>query len=155
MGYFSSLSIEEIASMHKQEKNPTIKTRLAAVLHMKEGKSTRAVSDMKLMSKSSASIWKRRFDEEGYNGLSNRKAPGNKCMLNEKERKEVLEYAYGKPTRDVHNFMVSEYGIEYHPRSVPRLLRRLGLARITPRKCHRKADAKKQAAFREHIKKVA
>jgi transposase len=101
-----------------------------------------------------------RFNLEGIEGLYDRPKPGRPHNLTEAEREalkaEILEgpdpeteglSAY--TLEDICAIALERWGVSYHPASMSRVVRRLGLSRQKPRPFHPKSDPDAQEAFKK------
>src|SRR5215212_434746 len=104
--------------------------------------------------------WVHRYNEEGLAGLHDRRRPGPKPRLTpEQEAELAAEVERGPdPERDgvvrwrridLKALIETRFDVRLHERSVGKVLRRLGFARLSVRPRHPKADEAAQAAFRQ------
>jgi transposase len=79
-----------------------------------------------------------------------------KQALTKEQEKELQDNLKKQPmtAKEVLVLIAKKYRKQYHPKSIPRLLRRLDQSLITPRKRHYKANPRSGWAFKGHIKKV-
>ena len=74
--------------------------------------------------------WKRRYREEGVEGLRNKPIPGRRSTLDEKDMerlKSLLEERDYWTSNQVRALIKEEFGVEFTNRHIPRILRKLGL----------------------------
>ena len=74
--------------------------------------------------------WKKRYEEEGIEGLKTREKSGRKRKLSDEDMdklKDLLKQKDYWTTRGVRNLIKIEFGIEYTLRHVARILRKLGM----------------------------
>jgi transposase len=154
MDYYEKISLSEMEILYKKELNARVKTRLLMIINKKKGKSYHKIAEIFNSSSSTPLFWVRRFRKFGYNGLLTKKGQGTKGRLSVAAKKKIKEFSKGKTSKEVMKHINDKFGFEYHPNSVPRLLKGLGLSRITPRKRHYKADQEKQDKFKKILKKT-
>lgn len=157
MNYFASTSLKELKAMYKEEKDGFVKIRLLMVMHRKAGKDYRSIASMLMVSVGKVHYWVDRFVEQGIDGLhrKNDNLDTRRYLTKgqEEELKTVLE-AKPMTSKEVRAYIKEQYGKEYHPNSIPRLLRRLGQSLITARPRHYLANKRSGWAFKAHIKKA-
>ncbi len=97
--------------------------------------------------------WVHRFNNEGPDGLKNRKGAGPKTRLCAAQLKELAAIVEDGPdpvkdgvTRwrrvDLQGVIRARFGVEYHERYVGSLLHKLGFSHMSPRPQHPKQDPK-------------
>ena len=112
------------------------------------------------MDRQSLRDWVHRYNEEGLAGLHDRRRPGPRPRLTPGQEAELAaEVERGPdPDRDgvvrwrrvdLKGVIEARFGVRLHERSVGKVLRRLGFARLSVRPRHPKADEAAQAAFRQ------
>lgn len=126
---------------------------------LQEGKGVREVSRLVGASPSTVSRWKQALEEGGLEALRAKPHPGRSPKLTP-EQKEVLRgillrgaRAAGFPTelwtlRRVAQVIAQEFGVEYHPGHVWRLLRGMGWSPQKPERRARERDEEAIAAWR-------
>lgn len=128
--------------------------RLAASEDLKSGMKQSDVARKYGVNPSSVTRWKRMFEEEGMEGLKQRKAPGKESKLSEEQQESLKEIilqgaaAYGYKTdlwtlKRVAHVIKKEFDVSYHFRSLSDVLHRMGLS---PQKPARIAAERNQAA---------
>ncbi len=91
--------------------------------------------------------WVLRFNACGPDGLINRKAPGNRPKLNEKQRRTLAELVESGPIPAIHGvvrwrrkdlarWVFEEFRVEVDETTVGRMLRAMGFARLWARPRH-------------------
>ncbi len=125
--------------------------------HKKRGATVRYIEDILLIPKSTVSYLIQKFRKEGIKGFKRKPGSGgHNRRLTKEQEKEMQADLKKQPmtTKEVLVRIAKKYRKQYHPNSIPRLLRRLGQSLITPRKRHYKANPRSGWAFKGHIKKV-
>lgn len=157
MDYLASISLRELEAMYRKEKDSSVKMRLLIVIHRKEGSDFRRIGKTLRISAAKACNWANRFSERGINGLRREPGSGGHNRYLTKEQESLLKDMLRKQpmtSREVRTYVSGNFGKNYHPNSVPRLLRRLGQSLITPRPRNYRANPRSSHAFRGHIKKA-
>ncbi len=157
MDYFESTRLTKLERMIEKEKDTAIRQKLLVVWHKKKGKTEREIEAILLIPRSTVGNLIRNFRKEGIDSFKRKPDSGghNKYLTKQQEKK--LEADLKKQpmtTKEVLKYIAKKYRKQYHPKSIPRLLRRLGQSLITPRKRHYKANPRSGWAFKGHIKKV-
>lgn len=157
MDYLTSTSSRELETLYKKEKDVYVKLRLLMVIHRKEGKDYRSIANILRVSVGKTFFWIHRFTKHGLKGLQRKSGSGghNRYLTKEQE-KELQKKLSEQPmtTKEVLVHIKERYGREYHPNSIPRLMKRLGQALITARERHYKANPRSGWVFKGHIKKA-
>lgn len=157
MDYFVSTSLSKLEKMIEEEKNAVVRQKLLVVWHKKRGATVRYIEDILLIPKSTVSYLIQKFRKEGIEGFQRKPGSGGRNRYLTKEQEKELKADLKKQsmtTKEVLVRVARKYRKRYHPKSIPRLLRRLGQSLITPRKRHYKANIRSGWAFKGHIKKV-
>ena len=103
-----------------------------------------------------ASEWLARYDNDGVDGLKDKPKTGRPTKLSEeislKIRKILIESKQGWTTKQVEDMIVKEGEVKYHYTHVYRLLHRWGFKLKVPRKVHINTTSKeeKEAFKKEH-----
>src|SRR5690242_2817241 len=134
--------------------------RMLAPALVLEGSPREAAARAAGMDRQTLRAWVHRYNAEGLAGLRDRRRPGPRPRLTPEQAAE-LEAALDRgpdPERDgvvrwrrtdLRAPIEARSGVRLHERSVGKVLRRLGLARLSVRPRHPEADAAAQAAFRQ------
>jgi transposase len=104
--------------------------------------------------------WVHRYNAQGLAGLRDRRRPGPRPRLTPGQAAELEAVVERGPDPDrdgvvrwrrvdLQAVIETRFGVRLHERSVGKLLRRLGFARLSVRPKHPKADAAAQAAFKK------
>jgi len=104
--------------------------------------------------------WAHRYNEEGLPGLHDRRRPGRKPRLSPEQEAELVSAVEQGPDPDrdgvvrwrrvdLQALIETRFDVRLHERSVGKVLRRLGFARLSVRPKHPKVDAAAQAAFKQ------
>ncbi len=104
--------------------------------------------------------WAHRFNDEGPDGLANRKAPGRARYLNDAEMKALGEIVETGPDPavdgvvrwrriDLKQVIEERFGVVYSERAISDLLGELGFAHMSARPQHPKQDERIIKAFKK------
>ncbi len=142
--------------MIDKEKDAKTRQKLLVFWHMKSGLSERDIGKMLRIPRATIGLWVRKFRKDGAKSFKRKTGSGghNRYLTDEQER-ELKERLKANPssTKEILVFISREYGKQYHPIAIYKLLRRLEQSLITPRKRHYKANPRSGWAFKGHIKK--
>jgi len=134
--------------------------RMLALAPVLEGSPREAAARAAGVDRQTLRDWVHRYNEEGLAGLRDRRRPGPRPRLRPGQE-AGLETALDRgpdPERDgvvrwrrtdLRALIEARFGVRLHERSVGKVLRRLGFARLSVRPRHPKADEAAQAAFRQ------
>ena len=104
--------------------------------------------------------WVHRYNAEGLAGLRDRRRPGPRPRLTPEQEAELATAVERGPDPDrdgvvrwrrvdLRALIETRFAVRLHERTVGKLLRRLGFARLSVRPRHPKADAAAQEAFKK------
>lgn len=155
MDHFKSNSLDKLEKMYKQEKDPKVKTKLLVVIHKKEKKKHKDITNSLKVSDRTIKRDVKRFRKEGLKGLYRKHAGGNPGYLKYSQKQRLIKHIKeNSPTsREINQYIQDSFGRSYHPFALPKFLRSLGFSRITPRKQHYKTDKTKQLEWKVDFKK--
>jgi len=114
----------------KKEKDPKVRDRIRMMILLKEGYKQKEVAKIMRTTERTVYTWKKRYKEEGIEGLKTKEKPGRKRKLSDEDMerlKDLLKQKEYWTTRGVRNLIKIEFGIEYTLRHVARILRKLGM----------------------------
>ncbi len=125
-------------------KDAKLRTRYQIILHSAEGRSRRQIARMLLCSPTTVDRIRRRFVEQGIEGLYDRRGDNGQAKVNEDYILALIQavqgspqdYGYPRPTWTQElliKVMVEETGTEISRSAMCRLLRRLGIRRGMPK----------------------
>jgi transposase len=154
------LGAGELRREAKRCRDAAASRRMLALALVLEGCSREEAARHAGMDRQSLRDWVRRYNEEGLAGLRDRARPGRKPRLTPEQMAE-LAAAVGQgpdPDRDgvvrwrridLKALIKARYDVELHERSVGKLLRRLGFARLSARPKHPRSDPAAREAFKK------
>lgn len=134
--------------------------RMLALALVLEGKSRTEAAQAAGMDRQTLRDWVHRYNAEGLAGLVDRRSPGRPPRLSARQTAELAELVERGPDPgeagvvrwrriDLKELIAERYEVDYHPRSVGKLLHRLGFSHVSARPRHPRADVEAQAAFKK------
>jgi len=130
MGRDAKEEIKILEKLVKKEKNPKLRDRLRGILLLKKNYKHSEVAEILGVTERTLYNWKKRYNQSGYNGLKTNPIPGRNTILDEedmKKLKELLEMRDYWTSKEVRELIKNEFYIEFTPRHIPRILRKLGM----------------------------
>ncbi len=124
---------------YRREGNLKVKERIRMVMGVLNDKSTRQVAADLHCPQPNIVYWKRRFEEEGLDGLKDRPRSGRPPKVSswKLERvKTLIEKKQCWTTTEVMKLIYEKTGVQYSLMHVTRLLHSWGLSKQRPRKKH-------------------
>lgn len=117
---------EDLEDRFRKERNPRVKERLLAILHLYDGKGISETSSMIRRSVSSVKRWLWSWNKEAYDGLIPEFTGGPKPRMPYSEWNEILEEIENKgmTLKDVRVYVKTTRGIEYSYDAVWKVLRK-------------------------------
>ena len=158
------ISVEELETKYKKEKDRKLKQRLHILLLLREGWTQREVAKMLHISNGIVPFWKARFESGGFNNLNDKEGRGLKTQLNEEQFSmlgSAIEdgvlmddgYRRGYKTKDVVEFINSNFGIAYTPRHCQRILKWINCSLQVPRPRNKSRNQEDVDNFKHELKK--
>src|SRR4051794_17794657 len=134
--------------------------RMLALALVLEGASRAEAARAAGMDRQTLRDWVHRYNAEGLPGLHDRRRPGPRPRLTPEQEAELVAAVERGPDPDrdgvvrwrrvdLKALIETRFAVRLHERSVGKVLRRLGFARISVRPEHPKADEAAQAAFKK------
>src|ERR671927_242775 len=134
--------------------------RMLALALVLEGSSREEAARHAGMDRQTLRDWVHRYNAEGLAGLRDRRRPGPRRRLTPEQEAELVTAVEQGPDPerdgvvrwrrvDLQALIEARFAVRLHERSVGKVLRRLGFARLSVRPKHPKADAAAQAAFKQ------
>ena len=134
--------------------------RMLALALVLEGASREEAARAAGMDRQTLRDWVHRYNAEGLAGLSDRPRSGRKPRLTAEQEAELATAVERGPDPDrdgvvrwrrvdLQALIEARFAVRLHERSVGKVLRRLGFARLSVRPRHPKADEAAQEAFKK------
>jgi len=145
-------TLESLYQAYKAEEDAKVRERILMNMRLLEGKSTYKVGYELRCVPSKVQYWKKRFREEGVEGLGDRPRSGRPRLLSRREE-EMIQRIVERPrvskegvsswtTTHVRALIRRKAGVTYTTRHVIRLMHRWGFEKIKPRPEHCHAASK-------------
>ena len=134
---------------------------LLAIAAVYEGMSRADAARIGGMDRQTLRDWAHRFNAEGAAGLVNRAAPGNPRRLTPEQEAELERLVEAGPAAaglghlarwrcaDLKLLIAERWGVDYHERTIGKLLDRLDFSHITTRPQHYRQDKDALEAFKK------
>jgi transposase len=135
--------------------------RLLAIAAVYEGMSRLDAARLGGMDRQTLRDWVHRFNDAGAAGLVNRPPPGNPRRLTPEQEAELATLVEAGPASaglghlarwrciDLKELIQERWSVDYHERTIGKLLDRLGFSHITTRPRHYRQDAAAMEAFKK------
>ena len=134
--------------------------RMLALALVLEGASREAAARCAGMDRQTLRDWVHRYNAEGIEGLRDRRRPGPRPRLTPAQEAELAAAVERGPDPDrdgvvrwrrvdLRALIETRFAVRLHERSVGKVLRRLGFARLSVRPKHPKADEAAPEAFKK------
>jgi transposase len=134
--------------------------RMLALALVLEGASRVAAARCAGMDRQTLRDWVHRYNAEGIEGLRDRRRPGPRPRLTPGQEAELVAAVERGPDPDrdgvvrwrrvdLQALIEARFAVRLHERSVGKVLRRLGFARLSVRPKHPKADEAAREAFKK------
>ena len=158
------ISVNELEQKYKKEKDRKLKQRLHILLLLREGWTQREVAKMLHISNGIVPFWKARFESGGFNNINDKEGRGLKPKLSDEELSmlgSAIEdgvlmddgYRRGHKTKDVIEFINSNFGIEYGQRHCQRILKWINCSLQVPRPRNKARNEEDVNKFKQEFKK--
>jgi putative transposase len=153
-------SAAELRRLAAATKNANQSRRLLSLAAVLDGMNRTEAARIGGMDRQSLRDWVHRFNEHGPDGLLDNWSKGPAPRLSEEQRAELAELVETGPDRAVHGVvrwrridlqrLIGErFGVEYHERTIGKLLKGLGFSHISARPRHPAQDAHTIEAFKK------
>lgn len=151
------MPILELQRLAKTEKNSRTRMRYIAVSHFVDGKSRADIARYLKVARGSVNTWVMNYLNQGIEGLKDATHYGRPPRLSPQQQTLLIKFVEEAShsdsggrlqAKDVHQFIIDKFNINYKLRNVYRLLHDLGFSWITSRSRHPKQDEKAQLLFK-------
>ncbi len=117
---------ERLQAMHRTEKDPRVKERLLAILHIYDGRTVGDTAESVKRCEKSVRNWLKRWNRHGYDGLKPDFTGGPKPKVSYSEWDRIVEEIEGKAMtlKDVAVYVKTTRGVEYAYKTVWEILRK-------------------------------
>ena len=157
-------SAKQLEQKYKKEKDRKIRQRLHILLLLREGWTQREVAKMFHISNGIVPFWKARFESGGFNNINDKEGRGLKPKMNDEELSmlgSAIEdgiimdsgYRRGHKTKDILEFINSNFGIDYTARHCRRILQSINCSLQVPRPRNKARNEEDVNKFKQEFKK--
>ena len=130
------ISSDELNSqIHKLEMIAKKVNRLHFIRQLYEGRSVEEARLILGVSERTAYNWLKKWNDNGLTGLDHKKGAGRPIFLSETQLKEVGEFIRDNDsleTKDVHYFIKKNFNIDYSPKQVRIIIKKLNYSWVKP-----------------------
>ena len=150
----------ELRKLARRERDGRITSRLLAIAMVMEGASRTIAARQAGMDRQTLSDWAHRFNSQGPAGLRNAPQGRPARRLTAAQEAEVRARVLAGPDpqtdglvrwrcTDVQSFIAETYQVQYHVRSIGKLLHKLRLSHVSVRPVHPESDVAAQESFKK------
>lgn len=154
------LSAGELRRRAVRCRNVAAARRMLALALVLEGSSREAAARHAGMDRQTLGDWVHRYNQEGLAGLYDRRRSGRRPRLTPEQQAELAAVVEQGPDPerdgavrwrrlDLQALVKDRFEVEMHERSVGKVLRRLGFARLSVRPKHPLSDPRAQETFKK------
>jgi transposase len=154
----TELSAAELRRAAARSRDADAARRMLAIALVLEGESRKEAAESCGMDRQTLRDWVIRYNAEGLTGLSDRVPPGPAVRLTPGQMVKLSEIVEAGPDPavdhvvrwrcvDLRRVLAERWGVEFHERTVGKLLHRLGFAKLLVRPKHPKTDPAAQAEW--------
>ena len=158
----TELSAAELRRAAARSRDADAARRMLALALVLEGKSRKEAAESCGMDRQTLRDWVIRYNEVGLAGLSDRVPPGPAFRLTSAQMSALAALVEAGPDPavdhvvrwrrvDLRRVIRERWGVEFHERTVGKLLHRLGFARLSVRPKHPKTDPAAQAEWEKKL----
>lgn len=151
---------EELRRHARHARTAEAGARMLALASVLDGKTRDEAARLAGMTRQTLRDWVHRYNACGLDGLTNGKRTGTKPKLTAEQKADLREIVIKGPNPetdgvvrwrccDLKVLIEKRFKVSYHERYLGRLLKSLGLSRITARPRHLKGDPEAQETFKK------
>lgn len=156
---------EEIKALFRDDERYTIGIRLYAVYQVSLGQPSRKLEDLYNTSFKQITNWVHRFEQEGIEGLRDKKGRGRTPRLNDDQRKRIGALLNESPEEHGYNsatwtgpmlieWIGKNFTINYKKAQIYNVIKSLGYSYQKGKGIFPETDKQEQAVFKEALKKT-
>lgn len=149
-----------LRKLARAETDGRVARRLLAIANALAGMTRKEAAEAAGMDRQTLRDWVLRYNEHGIEGLSDRWGDGRPARLTAQEQSELVSIILSGPDPeasgisaftldDIVRIAAERFGKPFHPASMSRVVRRMGLSRQKARPLHPETDPAAQAAFKK------
>ena len=149
---------KQLLALSRKEPNARKRMRLLAVSLFFEGENRTNIAKRLNTARSSVNKWVSDYLKHGLTGLDSKAIQGRPSKLASSELEKLSNYIKHSATtnnggrltgEDITRYIASEFGINYSPNHIYKLLKQLGFSWITSRSRHPKQSQESQEALKK------
>jgi transposase len=153
-------SVEELRALAKRSKDAHQSRRLLSLAAVRDGMDRGEAAKIGGMDRQTLRDWVHRFNGQGPDGLIDKRTGGPTPRLSRDQLAEFAKIVEAGPDRkvdgvvrwrriDLKHVIAERFGVDYHPRYVGKLLKKLGFSHISARPRHPAQDEQIVEAFKK------
>jgi putative transposase len=153
-------SAGDLRALARKSRDAKQARRLMALAGVADGLSRTSAAAIGLMDRQTLRDWVHRFNEQGPEGLIDRKSTGPKFRLTAQQRASLKEIVTVGPDpeidgvvrwrcADLVKLVKARFGVDYHESSIGKLLRSLGFSHVSARPRHPKQNPETIDTFKK------
>ena len=155
---------EELRRLGREQRSGRVASRMFAIANVLAGLSRADAATHAGMERQSLRDWVQRFNAEGVAGLEDRPRKGRPRRMDAGIEKALCARVDAGPDAktdklvrwrrvDLQAWLQSEHAINYHERSIGKILKRLGYSHVSTRPVHPQNDPEAMEAFKKTLHK--
>jgi transposase len=153
-------SSEELRALARRSKTVNQSRRLLSLAAVRDGMDRRSAAKIGGMDRQTLRDWVHRFNASGPEGLIDNWTAGPKPRLSEEQQAQLAQIVEAGPDRerdgvvrwrriDLKRVIAERFGVNFHPRYIGKLLRKLGFSHMSARPRHPAQDERIVEAFKK------
>jgi putative transposase len=153
-------SAEELRTHARRSKDVSQSRRLLSLAAVRDGMDRAAAAKIGGMDRQTLRDWVHRFNASGPEGLIDNRTEGPKPRLSEEQLAQFAKIVEAGPDRekdgivrwrrvDLKRVIAERFGVDFHPRYVGKLLKKLGFSHISARPRHPAQDERIVEGFKK------
>ena len=157
-------SVRRLQKRILKENDKCVRSRIQILIHIKEQNNHREIASMMKISVGKVSLWRIRFEKEGFLGLLDKKGRGRKARLTIKQLQQLSTaidqgvtmkdgYKRGYKTKDVKIHIRQSFNVNYTDRHCRYLLHKEGFNLKVPRPRNKSRNQENVDDFKNEFKK--
>ncbi len=154
----TTLSSSALLGLSKKEKNTNKRIRLLAVSLYLECHNRALVARQLKVARRSVNNWVSEYLAHGLAGLEDKPRYGKPSALSDKQKQQLSRFIDSRTQTDkggrltgmyIKEYIETEFGVNYHPSHIYKILSKLGYSWITSRSKHPKQQSGVQDAYKK------
>lgn len=151
---------EELKKLFRSEADPRVATRIRAVYLALMDKTAPQIAQLLGYTRRTIQKWVYAYNRHGIDGLREGSGRGSRSKLNADQIQWLRQKIEEGPdpndgvcvfhAADIQRIIKNQFGVDYHVRSVRKLLKRMGYSYVSSRPQHPKGDPEARKAFKKN-----